>query len=104
MKTLDDLQREQNEFLELELCLSSINGMIGIICFFLYRHKNIAADKIEKLNEILKLLFHERNMFYSCDIDIRERFFSNYSPAIKQFYLNFKTGEIDVNDTLKIFD
>jgi hypothetical protein len=103
MKTREDLDREEKEFIEQEVCLSVLNGMIGIIFYFLNWCENIAPDKIEKLNDILKLLYHERNMFYTGDIDIRAKCYGKYGPAIKQFHLNFKTGEVNLNDTLKIF-
>jgi hypothetical protein len=100
LQTLDDLRREHQNYLDTELSLSALNGMIGIVCYLFKNNNNMTQNQRKELEETKSLLYLERHMLYGGDKDIRAKCLNEYAPMVKRFFKNLMLDKDDSGDTV----
>jgi hypothetical protein len=82
------LVRQREEFMNAEVALSTINGMIGMVDRKLRDKAGLTRDMESELESQLKLLNSEYHLLYSGDMAVRKKALEVYSPVLKKFNLN----------------
>ncbi|MDR1038593.1 MAG: hypothetical protein LBR80_00205 [Deltaproteobacteria bacterium] len=84
----NDIVKQREEYLSLELSLWTINCLIALIYFDLNNDTSLTPAKEKELRDREKLLCDELDELYSGDGTIMNKILHEYVPEVKQGFID----------------